>query len=165
MIIRLAKMSDVIAANEIYENARKFMTENGNPTQWSGEYPNAFDIKEGIKHGTSYVCEDNGEIVATFHFDPNADDPTYRKIYEGEWLNDEPYSVIHRIAVKYHGRGIIDFCFNECFKITPNIKIDTHEDNIPMRKCLLRNGFKYCGIIYVEWLGPEGKRIAFQKVK
>lgn len=162
MIIRPARQPDVQAAAEIYENARKFMRESGNPNQWSGEYPNEFDVEEGIKNGTSYVCEDNGEIVASFHFEADADDPTYHKIYEGQWLNNAPYSVIHRIAVKYHGCGIIDFCFNECFKAMQNIKIDTHEDNIPMRKCLLRCGFEYCGVIYLK---SGDKRIAFQKIK
>lgn len=165
MIIRPATYADVTAAAEIYENARKFMKESGNPNQWSGEYPNSLDIEEGIKKGTSYVCESDGEVVATFHFEMNADDPTYRKIYDGCWKNDEAYAVIHRIAVKYGGRGIADFCFSECFKLFPNIKIDTHENNIPMQKSLKRNGFEYCGIIYVEWLGEDGKRIAFQKTK
>lgn len=162
MIIRPATAADVNAAAEIYDNARKFMSENGNPKQWSGDYPNGYDVEAGIEKGTSYVCENEGEIVATFHFDTNADDPSYHKIYDGRWKNDLPYAVIHRIAVKYHGRGIVDFCFNECFKRFPNLKIDTHEDNIPMQKCLKRCGFEYCGVVH---LANGEERIAFQKYK
>lgn len=161
MFIRLATEADVSAANSIYENARSFMAKNGNPTQWSDEYPNGYDVRRGIEKGTSYVCEDNGEVVATFHFEANAEDPTYRTIYNGEWKSNSPYGVIHRIAVKYHSKGIVDFCFSECFKIIPNIKIDTHEDNIPMRKCLLRNGFEYCGVIYLQ---NGDSRVAYQKI-
>jgi len=161
MFIRLATEADIKAAESIYENARKFMAQSGNPTQWAGEYPNGYDVMLGIEKGTSYVCEDEGEIVATFHFEANADDPTYRRIFDGEWKSNAPYGVIHRIAVKYHGKGIVDYCFNECFKIIPNIKIDTHEDNIPMKKCLVRNGFEYCGIIYLE---NGESRVAFQKI-
>ena len=160
MRIRPATAADIDAAAKIYENARAFMKESGNPNQWSGGYPNEKDVEMGINNGTSYVCEDCGEIVATFYFERNADDPTYRTIYEGSWKNDKPYAVIHRIAVKYHGRGIADFCFKECYKLLPNIKIDTHEDNIPMQKCLLRNGFEYCGVIY---LANGDRRIAYQK--
>lgn len=160
MIIRPATYADVTAAAEIYENARKFMKESGNPTQWSGDYPNATDVLTGIESETSYVCEDNGEVVATFYYKKDADDPTYHKVYNGEWESNEPYSVIHRIAVKYHGRGIIDFCFNECFKAQQNIKIDTHRDNIPMKRVLERNGFKYCGIIH---LANGEERLAYQK--
>ena len=162
MFIRPATLEDIAAAAEIYAEARKFMKSSGNPDQWKGEYPNGYDVELGIDGGTSYVCEDGGEVVATFHFDRNADDPTYRKIYEGEWKSGEPYAVIHRIAVKYHGRGIVDFCFSQCFALFPNIRIDTHRDNIPMQKCLIRNGFEYCGIIYLE-NGEE--RIAYQKVR
>ncbi len=162
MIIRKATEADVCAAAKIYEDARAYMKASGNPNQWKGEYPNEMDVREGIKEGTSYVCEDAGEVVATFHYERNANDPTYRKIYDGRWLSDEVYSVIHRIAVKHHGRGIIDFCFTECFKFFPSIRIDTHRDNIPMQRVLERNGFKYCGIIYLE-SGDE--RLAYQKIK
>jgi RimJ/RimL family protein N-acetyltransferase len=161
MIIRRATVADIDEAAKIYDMAKAFMREGGNPDQWPGDYPNGYDIALGIEEGVSYVCEEDGEIIATFLFKTNADDPTYRKIYEGAWLNDLPYSVIHRIAVKHHGCGIVDFCFNECFKRFPNIKIDTHRDNIPMQKCLIRNGFKYCGIIYLE---SGAERIAFQKI-
>lgn len=162
MFIRPATPADVNEAAKIYDNAREFMKKSGNPTQWAGEYPNGYDVEIGIANGTSYVCEDNGEIVATFHFEMNTDDPTYRKIYEGEWKNSEPYAVIHRIAVKYNGRGIADFCYSECFKLQQNIKIDTHRNNLPMQKSLTKNGFEYCGIIYLE-NGEE--RLAYQKVK
>lgn len=162
MLIRPATISDVSFCAKIYDEARAFMRSTGNPTQWPGNYPGENEVLEGIKLGTSYVCEDCGEIVATFHFDADADDPTYREIYEGCWKNDHTYGVIHRIAVKYHRRGIIDFCYNECFKITPNLKIDTHRDNLPMQKSLLRSGFEYCGIIYLK-NGEE--RLAYQKTK
>lgn len=161
MLIRPAKAEDISFAAEIYDSARAFMKASGNPRQWKGEYPNAFDVSEGIKEGASYVCEDSGEVVATFYFKMNADDPTYRKIYGGRWLNDAPYAVIHRIAVKHHGRGIADFIYNECFKLFPNIRIDTHEDNAPMQRSLSKNGFRRCGIIYLE-NGEE--RVAFQKI-
>ena len=159
MILRHALPTDTEAADEIYRAAKKFMIENGNPDQWSGDYPSGEDQLLGIERGVSYVVEDGGEVVAAFLFDVG-EDPTYKEIFEGEWLNDAPYAFIHRIAVKYHGRGIIDFCFSECFKKFPNIKIDTHEDNIPMQKALERAGFKRCGIIYLPW---GDARVAYQK--
>ena len=160
MIIRPATAADVSAANEIYKEAKTFMHTHGNPDQWTEEYPSGKDVKAGIADGTSYVCEDDGEVVATFYFN-RCEDPTYGKIYDGTWLNSEPYAVIHRIAVKYFGRGIIGFIFDECFRRYPNLRIDTHKDNIPMQKALAKAGFKYCGIIHL----PNGDpRIAFQKI-
>ena len=162
MEIRQINKLEIAEANEIYEKAREFMRESGNPHQWNSAYPGISDIKAGFEKGVSYVCCDGDEVVATFHFEQNADDPTYRKIYDGAWKSDAPYAVIHRIAVKYHGRGIVDFCFAECFKRFPNLKIDTHRDNVPMQKVLTRAGFEYCGIVHLE-NGDE--RLAYQKTK
>lgn len=160
MIIRPATLEDVTAANEIYISARVFMRDSGNPDQWADSYPSDKDITEGISDGTSYVCEDRGEIVATFYFHIG-EDPTYSEIYGGKWLSDEPYAVIHRIAVKHHGKGIAGFIYRECFKIHPNLRIDTHRNNLPMQRSLEGAGFTRCGIIYLK-SGDE--RIAYQKI-
>ena len=163
MIIRKTTASDVLAAEKIYMDARRFMRENGNPTQWWNTYPNRDTVIADIEDGVGYVCEEDGEILAVFMFAPGPD-KTYKVIYDGEWLNDEPYAVIHRIAVaeNAHGRGVAGFCFAECFKRFPNLKIDTHSDNIPMQRALARAGFEKCGIIHIE-TGEE--RVAFQKIK
>ena len=162
MIIRPITRLEITEANKIYEHAREFMKNAGNPNQWNSAYPGIYDIEKGMERSASYVCCDDVEIVATFHFEINADDEAYKNIYGGAWINDAPYATIHRIAVKYHGRGIVDFCFNECFKLFPNLKIDTHKDNIPMQKALTRAGFEYCGIIY---LSNGDERMAYQKTK
>ena len=161
MKIRKACFCDINEADAIYSAAKKFMHDNGNPDQWSGSYPSGEDVRDDIEKGIGYVCVDGDEVVAVFAFDV-AREKTYDKIYDGEWKRDGEYAYIHRIAVKHHGKGIIDFCFSECFKIHSNLKIDTHRNNIPMQKVLLRNGFEYCGIIYLE-NGDE--RLAYQKVK
>ena len=30
-----------------------------------------------------------------------------------------------------------------------HLRADTHADNIPMQSCLQKNGFAYCGVIYL----------------
>ena len=161
MLIRKTLPADVNRAARIYDEARKFMRESGNPTQWADGYPNADTVIEDIEAGVGYVCEENGELLAVFMY-AEGNDPTYDKIYEGSWLDNAPYAVIHRIAVSAnaHGKGVAAYCFAECFRRFPNIKIDTHRDNIPMQRALERAGFKRCGIIYLE-SGEE--RIAYQK--
>ena len=159
MLIRKTTPSDLFAISDIYENAKRFMRDSGNPSQWNGGRPNVDSAREDMENGVGYVLEENGEILAVFMFSVG-EDVTYKKIYNGSWLNSEPYAVIHRIAVKEQGRGLIDFCINYCFGICANLKIDTHRDNIPMQKALLKRGFKYCGIIYLE-NGDE--RLAYQK--
>ena len=160
MIIRKTKIADTAECDAIYAAAREYMINAGNPDQWSGAYPNTVEILSDIAGGCGYVVEDEGEIVAVFYFAPGPDS-TYAQIYEGEWKSDEPYAVIHRVAVKHHGRGIIDFIFSECYKAAGHLRIDTHKDNIPMQKVLKRNGFEYCGIIHIE-TGAE--RMAFEKI-
>ena len=161
MIIRKSTLKDVEQIEKIYAHAKEFMRANGNPNQWKGDYPNAFDAEEDVKNGIGYVCESDGEIVGVFAFNI-AVEPTYNTIYNGAWQNDSPYAFMHRIAVSNHGKGVVDFCIDYCFKLYSNLKIDTHRDNIPMQKVLKRNGFSYCGIIYLK-NGDE--RLAFQKCK
>ena len=161
MIIRKTEMADLGAVLEIYESARSFMRDSGNATQWAGGYPGEENVIKDIEEGYGHVCECDGEIVAAFFFKVG-DDPTYSYIEGGNWQNCDPYAVIHRIAVKYHGRGIADFIYSECFKLHPNLRIDTHRDNLPMQRSLAKNGFKYCGIIYLE-SGDE--RLAYQKTE
>ena len=160
MYIRKTEKKDLLEIENIYALAKQFMRDSGNPNQWKGEYPNAFDAEEDIKNATGNVVVENDEVVGVFAF-CIGEEKTYNVIYNGSWLNDKPYAFIHRIAVKYHGRGIVDFCFSECFKQFGNLRIDTHEDNIPMQKVLKRNGFIFCGEIYLE---NGEKRLAYQKI-
>ena len=159
MIIREATERDVKEAGALYGQARKYMAENGNPYQWQTAYPSEEDVLSDIPKKSSFVVEECGEIIGVFHFHVG-DDDTYAKIYNGEWKNSDPYAVIHRVAVKYHGKGIANFIYAECYKRYPNLKIDTHKDNLPMQKSLEKNGFEYCGIVYL----PSGEeRLAYQK--
>ena len=158
-MIQKADISQLPRIMEIYEKARAFMAESGNPDQWGTGYPPEEMIRQDIWDGKSYVNLDGDHIRAVFYFAVESD-PTYGYI-EGTWLNDEPYGVIHRIAVNGSGRGAAAECFGYVAQRCDNIRIDTHEKNIPMQHCLAKNGFTRCGIIYLEDGDP---RIAYQKV-
>ena len=160
MRIRKTVEADLVQIGAIYENAKKFMHEMGNPHQWNSERPNMQSAREDMENGVGYVAEENGEILAVFMFSQDTD-PTYAKIYDGAWLSDAPYGVIHRIAVAKQGQGIIGACIDECFARCHNLRIDTHRDNLPMQRALLKRGFAYCGVIHLE-NGDE--RLAYQKI-
>ena len=160
MTIRKSTERDLPEIFRIYEDARRFMRESGNPNQWKNTNPTIEMIEGDIKTGTGYVCEKDGEIAAVFYFNIEID-PTYGKI-NGKWSNDEPYGVIHRIARDRNAKGAGEFCINWCFEQCGNLRIDTHEDNAPMRRLLGRIGFEYCGII---WLENGEERLAFQKTQ
>lgn len=161
MRIRKATESDLSAVMQIYADARAYMRENGNRAQWGGGYPSESLIRADIAGGYLHVCVEGEEILGVFYF-REGEDPTYNNIYEGAWRNDAPYAVIHRIAVskESHGKGVAAFCFAYCYGLCRNLKIDTHRQNLPMQRALEKNGFRLCGIIYLE-NGDE--RIAFQK--
>ena len=161
MDIRKAELADLPRMMEVYADAREYMRANGNPNQWVNGYPSEEKIKEDIAVGESYVCVGHGEILGVFCFFTHKD-LTYDVIYEGSWLNDEPYGVIHRIAVAAHRRGVASFCFEFALSQCPNFRIDTHRDNIPMQRSLEKNGFARCGIIHLQNGDP---RIAFQKCR
>ena len=161
MMIRPAKERDLDRILQIYADARTFMREHGNPDQWGENYPPEDMIREDIARGDSFVCGEDDEILAVFFY-AEGNDPTYEYIENGAWLNDRPYAVIHRIAVAARGRGVAAFCFDYALSRCPNIKIDTHEQNLAMQRALERNGFTRCGTIYV---GDGTPRIAYQKCK
>ncbi len=158
MQIRKTRKEDLPAVMEIYRAAQQFMIETGNPTQWGTFYPDEEMIIADIEGEFSHVCIKDGEVVAVFYFDGNADEADYKRI-DGAWLNDNPYGVVHRIAAKagsHAGGFCLDWCVNQC----GNVRIDTHDDNIPMQRLLKKQGFTYCGRIELE---KYGARIAFHK--
>lgn len=159
MNIKKATPEELPKIMQIYADARAYMRESGNPDQWGEDYPPVSLIQEDVQAGNCHVCVENGDIVGVFYF-AKGEDPTYVRIYEGAWLNDRPYAVIHRIAVAKHQRGVASYCFDYCFSQCANLKIDTHRNNIPMQRSLAKNGFVRCGIIYLE-NGEE--RLAYQK--
>ena len=159
MNIRNATTADLPYILSIYHRARAYMREQGNQAQWDGGYPQESILREDIDKKQLYVCEKDGNILGVFCYF-YGDDPTYLRIYEGSWLNGEPYGVLHRIAVDSKGTGVAAFCYDYCLSRCKNLKIDTHRDNYPMQKSLSKNGFSYCGIIYLE-SGDE--RLAYQK--
>ena len=160
MNIRKTQITDIDAVMDIYASAREFMRASGNPNQWSDSYPSRQIVESDIASDAAYVAEENGEIIACFFFKVGID-PTYLKIYNGKWIDDGEYAVIHRIAVKYHGRNIIGGIYEYCSSISRSLRIDTHKDNKPMQRSLEKNGFTRCGIIY---LASGDERIAYQRI-
>ena len=157
-MIQKANLSQLPRILEIYEQARAFMAQTGNPDQWGTAYPPEAMIRQDIENEKCYVNISGDSIRAVFYFAVE-EDPTYGYI-EGAWLNDRPYGVIHRIAVGENGRGVAAECIRFAYECCGNVRIDTHEKNLPMQRCLEKNGFTRCGTIYLEDGDP---RIAYQK--
>lgn len=166
MKFRKSVKKDIDSIMRIIKQAQEYFKEQG-IDQWQNDYPNKNTINDDIKNGESYALEKDGCLVATAMITFKGE-KSYSSIYGGEWLNNNEYAAIHRIAVDNTYKGldissqIIKNIENLCLQRNIcSIKIDTHEDNLPMQKVLKKNKFKYCGIIYLD---DNSKRIAFEKV-
>ena len=156
--IRKSKPEDLPRLMEIFAHARSFMVSTGNPDQWAEDYPGRELLLKDIGSSDSYVVMVGSAVVATFVLRAG-DDPTYRVIYDGEWPDDGPYATIHRIASDGSRKGILHLVMKFALERFSSIRIDTHRDNRVMRAAILREGFRYCGIIRC-WNGTE--RLAYQ---
>ena len=165
-ILRKTTIEDISRVMEIIEQGRAYL-KLSNVDQWQNGYPNEEIIREDIVDGYGYVLECEGKIVGTVALSFDGE-PWYDNIYNGKWLTNEDFLVIHRLAVSDDVRGkdaaaeimrkAKDLCAQRGIC---SIKIDTHEDNVIMQKFVKKNGFEYCGLVI---LGSEGERLCFEKV-
>jgi hypothetical protein len=159
MEIRKTDESDIDTVMSIYARARVFMKANGNPNQWSSSGPSLAKLRQDMTNGVSYVVLTETRVVGTFalmSFDPN-----YASIAQGDWPNQEPYVVIHRMASIQKGVGT--YILENVCRHYRNVRIDTHKDNIPMLSLLKKTGFRYCGVIPL-LDGDQTSRVAFIRI-
>lgn len=166
MTFRKTKADDIPQIMKIVRLAQSYLKEQ-KVDQWQDGYPKEGTFEEDIKNGVSYVYEKEGRVIGTLALIFEKE-PTYEVIYDGAWeTEDIPYATIHRIAVQeeYKGNGIAGEMLAEAEKICKgqkvhSIRIDTHKENRSMQNWLKKNGFEYCGWIY---LMSGAKRLAFEK--
>ena len=173
-IIREARPTDMAEIMQVMDAAKKIMRQFGNVHQWGEGYPSEAVIAADMERNGGFVIEDcdrsvkdrllpkgRNKVVGYFAF-LQSPEPTYAKIYDGEWLDDTlPYHVVHRIASYPQVHGIFSSIMDFCFSHDTNIRIDTHHDNKIMQHNILKHGFTYCGIIY---LLSGDERLAYQKM-
>lgn len=165
MEFRKAVEADIDNIMKIIKQAQAYFKEQG-INQWQDNYPSPCTISNDIANKESYVLLKDNNIVATVAVSFDGE-KTYDSIYEGEWISNNEYAVIHRIAVDntYKGLGLSSQIIKNVEQLCLNkgvysIKVDTHEENISMQKLLKKDKFQYCGVIYLE---DRSKRIAFEK--
>lgn len=157
MEFRKAKIDDIGEIMNILKEAQEYFR-SIDSDQWSDGYPGYKDIESDIENDSSYVLINNGQIIGTTAVCLTGE-PTYDKIYKGEWLTDDntKYGVIHRMAVKsdQKGKGIAQIICKHTEEICLennifSMRIDTHIKNKPMQRVIEKVGYKYCGNIFLE---------------
>ena len=147
--IREAKPTDIAEIMNVMDAAKKIMRQSGNMHQWGEGYPSEAVITSDMEKHGGFVIEEAASIVGYFAFLASPE-PTYSKIYNGEWLNDvQSYHVVHRIASYPDVHGIFSDIMGFCFSHDSNIRIDTHRDNSIMRHNIEKYGFTYCVVSYI----------------
>lgn len=166
MNLRKAICSDLSAMMDIVHQAQASLKLLG-IDQWQNGYPTLEIVRQDIESGDASVLTDNEQVVAMMTVIYN-DEPTYDRIYDGEWLSRGDFAVVHRMAVDNRSRqaGVASFLLQEAEKMAiekgiPSLKVDTHKGNVPMRRTLEKNGFVYCGYIL---LSDGNHRVAYEKV-
>ena len=160
-MVRAATEEDIAAIEDVVEAARGIMRGSGNKDQWINGYPGREVIEGDIRSGAGFVLEDAGRVAGYFAFIASPE-PTYARIYSGQWLDDsQPYHVIHRIASYPDVKGVFSSLLDFSLAVDGNIRIDTHRDNKIMQHLLQKHGFSYCGIIY---LLSSDERLAYQLI-
>lgn len=161
---RKALISDADRIWQIILQAKEQMRLLGSQ-QWQDGYPLPQDIARDIERDYGYVLCDGDRVIAYGAVIFNGES-AYAGITEGTWLNDEPYIVVHRLAVADEAkqRGVATRFMREAEELSRsrgvfNFRVDTNFDNYYMHKMLARLGFEYCGKIKYE----RGERLAYQK--
>lgn len=165
LILRKSLPEDIPAIMELIGEAQEYFRNKG-IDQWQNGYPNPESIMNDIALEHSFVLEKDAKVVATamISFDG---EPTYNKI-DGAWLTDNPYVVIHRVAVRndLKGYNLAGEIFDQAERMCrergiSSFRVDTHEKNLSMQRLLTKRGFHYCGVIIVSY---GAARLAFEKV-
>lgn len=170
MEIRKATERDIDEIVEVFNDAKKSMKKAG-INQWDDSYdgyPSAEEAQIDIANGSAYVLCD-AEHVIGYTAIVFADDVNYERI-DGRWLNAAPYGVLHRTSLlsSYKGQGLAGLFFDYAEDLARqkgirNLRIDTHEDNVPMLHCIARHSYVYCGVVYMV-SGDGTPRNAYQKI-
>lgn len=173
MIFRKMTEEDLDAAAAIAAEGKAFLKRQG-VSQWQrGSYPDRESYKKDVENGIGYVVEEKGTVLAVCAV-MDTEEPTYRNITHGKWLTggDARYATVHRSAVgeKYRGKHVSQFLFRSVCEMAgeaglASVRVDTHEDNRPMRGALEKAGFsECCGILLNSGNENGDPRLGYEKV-
>lgn len=163
MKLRKVKAHEIDTAMALIDQAKAFLRAQG-VDQWQSGYPDRACIAVDIDRGKGYFCEEEGAVAGYLCIDFDGE-PAYDTL-DGAWLTQEPYVVVHRMALddRVKGRGLASQAFTLVEELARgkgihSFRVDTDRDNRIMRHLLEKNGFVYCGTIRFD----NSEKIAFEK--
>ena len=162
-VFRLSKVEDISRIWEILQEAIALRAAQGSQ-QWQDGYPNRNVVEQDIANAYGYVVEKDGLIIAYVAVIADGD-PAYEAI-DGAWMSNDPYLVIHRVAVTqspYH-KGVASIILREVEGVAlasgiRSVRFDTNYDNAAMLHLAKKFDYVYCGKVLMR----GGERLAFEK--
>ena len=135
--------------------------------QWQGIEPSLKTIENDIKGHHFFILFENELPLGGVAILNN--EPAYNHLLEGSWLNDAPYCVLHRFFIdpQFHGRKLskvfLTLIENYVWQLgVNNIRLDTHERNLPMRGLMKSLDYQEVGRVI---LPHAGERLVYHKVR
>ncbi len=163
--IRQATLRDLpFVMNGINEAKKQLaMHQSG---QWQYGEPSEKTIHQDVTSGQYWLLVMDHQIIGGCALMTH--ERAYEHLTTGQWLNNDPYRVIHRFFIhpdrQQKGYANMFLSLLEHMVLNQgvhNIRVDTHERNIPMRKTLERAHFVFIGEAY---LPQAGIRFVYHKV-
>lgn len=168
LIFRQAQSCEADRIMQIIRQAQARMNVAGS-RQWQDGYPAPGHISADIGRNCGYIlCKPDTEgplAVIAYGAVVFDGEPAYDSI-DGQWLTDEAYVLVHRMAVaaEEQGRGVATEFLQRVEALARergvrSFRIDTNFDNRTMLGLLERTGFTYCGKVAYR----SGERLAYEK--
>ena len=166
LIFRRAEMSDLPGIMRVVGEAQAFMR-TLNIDQWQDGYPGADILAQDIAAGQLYAIA-GGEGVAAIAVLSMMPEPIYETI-DGAWRTSGPYLTIHRMAVDdaHRGGGPAGEMLARAVALArqeglAGVRVDTHRENVAMRRFLEKNGFVFCGEVRYPVAAGDPIRVAYE---
>ena len=153
--IHRIEKDDIQRVLKITNDAKNLLKKNGS-LQWQQGYPNEDTFLTDIKNKVLYGIYQYNELMAYGAYILGKD-INYIEI-DGKWdiPANEKDLAIHRVAVdgnchgKKYGEKILKYGIEYAKKLgCISVKVDTHEKNKAMQKCINNSGFVYKGIVKI----------------
>lgn len=168
--IRHAQLSDL---DEIWQlrNETSSLLKSRQIDQWQHNLPDKQTFIKDINQGEFFVYEIDNKVVGMIAVKEGIE-PTYNKIFEGNWSLDKPYMTIHRLAVNplYLGKKISFELMEFAHQIARDkninyLRIDTHENNLYAQRLFTNLKYQLKGYILLDKVHiGDRKRLAYDLV-
>lgn len=167
-MIRTATEKDIDAVEKSYTELLMYEKEYGGSSNWVlGVYPTRETAERGLKEGSLYVLEENGQLCASMVLNRNQPE-NYDSVSWTFPAREGEVMVIHTLCVppskagKGYGKSMVVFALDTAEKQGCRaVRIDTFAGNGPASSLYRKLGFLYAGSAEVLHQGVIPERLIY----